>query len=276
MSIITLTTDFGTKDYTVAAIKGRLFQDLEDVAIIDISHQITPFNVPEAAYILKGAYPNFPKNTVHIIGVDSEKNDLHKHLVVRLNNHFFIGADNGIFSLLSGSEPFDEIVEIHHPKSETSSFPTLDVFVDVAVEIINGTPLSNIGKSIQECKEWLLNKPNISKENELIGHIIYIDQLGNVVTDISKELFDRVVSNRNFEIIVSVAKINKIHANYSALINYSLPPSQQQKPGKAMAIFNSLNLLEIALYKGEPNKGGSAANLLGLCVGDSIKITYNN
>ncbi len=276
MSVITLTSDFGIKDYSVAAVKGRLLQDLPAVTIVDISHNITPFNIPETAYIVKAAYPNFPKKTLHIIGVDGEKNNLHKHVVIQAKNHYFIGADNGIFSLLFPKEAIEEIIDIHHPKSQHSSFPTLDVFVDVAAEIVNGTPLANLGEPINQVKEWVQNTPNSAHHNELLGHIVYIDHLGNVITDISKSLFEKFNDKPSFEISISNAKITKIHENYSALVDYSLPSAQRQKPGKAMAIFNSLGLLEIALYKGIPNHGGSAASLLGLSVGDSITISFNN
>ena len=276
MSIITLTTDFGIKDYSVAAVKGRLLHDIEQAVIVDISHSVTPFNIPQAAYILKGAYPNFPKNTVHIIGVDSEKTALHKHVVIKVAKQYFIGADNGIFSLLFKPDSIEQIIEIHHPKSISSSFPTLDVFVDVAAEICKGTPLDNIGSPLETLNQWVVNKPNISKDHELLGHIIYIDHLGNVVTDISKPLFEKSCANRSFEIQVSTVKITKIYPNYSAIVNYNLPVEQRQKPGKAMAIFNSSDLLEIALFKGIPNFGGTASSLLGLQVGDSITIKFTD
>ncbi len=275
MSIITLTTDFGLKDYSVSAIKGRLYQDLAQVTIVDISHLITPYNVAEAAYILKGAYPNFPDKTVHIIGVDAEMTEAHKHLVVQLDNHYFIGADNGLFSLLSHKNHFENIIEIHHPKSAYSSFPSLDVFVDVASEIINGTPLRNLGDPLKEVKQWKQHQPGISIENKLIGHVIYIDHIGNLIIDITQDLLDDFTKKKPFEIIVGSAKITKIHTHYGALIDYSLPEHQRQKPGKAMAIFNSLGFLEIALYKGAPHSGGSAAGLLGLSVGDSLNISIN-
>ena len=101
MSIITLTTDFGMKDYFVAAIKGAIYTDLPDAKIVDITHNISPFNITETAYIIKNAYTHFPKGSIHIIGVDSESNQENKHIAIQLDGHYFIGTDNGIISLLT-------------------------------------------------------------------------------------------------------------------------------------------------------------------------------
>ncbi len=274
MHIITLTSDFGSKDYAVAAVKGSLLDLIDNPTIIDISHEITPYNIPEAAYILNAVYSNFPKNSIHIIGIDSEKTLEQRHLIARYNGHYFIGADNGIFSLIAEQDQFDRIIEIQHPKSKDSSFPMLDIFVDIAAQIVFNEELENLGNSTTEVKKWIKNIPDLSSENELIGHVNYVDRYGNLVTDISKEFFDTVCNDRSFEIFASNAKIKKIHQNYNAFINFELPITQRQKTGNALAIFNSLGFLEIALYKSDPQHGGSASTLLGLEVGDSIKIVF--
>ena len=100
MSIITLTTDFGTKDHFVAKIKAAIISDSPETNIVDISHKISPFNIMEAAYVIENSYKHFPEKTIHIIGVDSEKNPENKHLVVKLNQQYFICADNGIMSIV--------------------------------------------------------------------------------------------------------------------------------------------------------------------------------
>lgn len=272
MSIITLTTDFGIKDYSLAAVKGCIFRDLPTAKVVDISHQIKPHNIVEASFIINASYPNFPKNSIHIIGVSAEQTIENKHIVAQIDGHFFIGADNGIFSLIQGNKELEHLVEIEHPKSATSCFPVRDVFVDVAIEIAKGTSLSSIGKRVTHINSWVKNKPNISRENELIGHIVYVDHYGNLVTDISKAFFNQYAQDKRFTLIASSAKISKIYTNYDAIVDFSQPLSQRQRAGKALAIFNSLDLLEIAIYKSNPENGGSAASLLGLDVGDSIKI----
>lgn len=274
MSIITLISDFGTKDYSVSAVKGSLLSLIKQAVIVDISHDITPYNLFETAFALNASYPNFPIESIHIIGVDSEYSIEHKHVVAKLNNHYFIGADNGVFSLLANESEFEIIVEIQHPKSKESSFPMRDVFVDIAAQIVFKERLENLGKPVKSIKTWVKNLPNIGGENEIIGHIVYIDNYGNSITDITKELFSTSKKGRKFEIIASSAKMNKIYTNYNAFVNYNLKLNQRLQAGKALAIFNSLGLLEIALYKSNPNHGGSASSLLGLNVGDSIKVVF--
>ena len=146
MAIITLTTDFGEKDHFAGAIKGAIYSELPDVKIVDISHSVSPFNIPEAAYIIFNAYNSFPKGTIHIIGIDSEINEENKHIAIKLDDHYFICANNGIMSMICAEIAPEKIVEINiHDKIETS-FPVLDVFVKMACHIARGGKLEVIRK----------------------------------------------------------------------------------------------------------------------------------
>jgi len=272
MPIITLTTDFGTRDYTVAAVKGALLSAIESVTIVDITHEIAAYNIVEAAYTLRAAYPNFPKGSMDIIGVKAEKTPLHKHLIVKIKGHFFIGADTGFFMLLAGSDKIEKIISFSHHNAK-SIFPTKDVFVKIVKPIDADNDITKIGTSITSVTKYNAINPRISVDNELIGHIIYIDQFGNAVTDISKEVFENSNQNNKYKIKAGGTTIKRIYKNFDAIQDYNLPASKRQKPGVAMAVFNSLNYLEIALYKSNP-KHGNAFNLLGLKVGDSIKIIF--
>ena len=132
MSIITLTTDFGTKDHFVAKIKAAIISDSPETNIVDISHKISPFNIMEAAYVIENSYKHFPEKTIHIIGVDSEKNPENKHLVVKLNQQYFICADNGIMSIVCNKLNPDGIYEINiHDKIESND-SALKTFTQVA------------------------------------------------------------------------------------------------------------------------------------------------
>ena len=127
MSIITLITDFGTKDHFVAKIKGTIISELPQAGIVDISHQISPFNIMEAAYVIENSYQHFPEKTIHIIGVDSENTPECSHIVVKLNDQYFICADNGIMSIVCHNIKPDKIFEINiHNKidSQNSGFDT--------------------------------------------------------------------------------------------------------------------------------------------------------
>ena len=113
MSIITLTTDYGNKDYFVSSLKAKLISAIDEINIIDISHNISPFNLSEAGYVLEGAFRNFPKGTIHILSVDSELTPENKHIAIMYEECYFIGADNGVFSLMFRDKKPDQIVEIN-------------------------------------------------------------------------------------------------------------------------------------------------------------------
>ena len=177
MSIITLTTDFGTKDHFVGAVKGTIYSELPNARIVDISHHISPFNITETAYILKNAYKSFPEGSIHIIGVDSELNTENKHIALKLDNHYFICPDNGVISLLASEIKPEKIVEINiHDRIETS-FPVLDVFVKVACHIARGGTLEVIGKTILNFKQLVeLQQGKIWVESEEgIGSTFFVE-----------------------------------------------------------------------------------------------------
>ncbi|MBT8318132.1 MAG: SAM-dependent chlorinase/fluorinase [Lutibacter sp.] len=277
MSIITLTTDFGTKDHFVGAIKGTIYSELPDARIVDISHQISPFNITQTAYILKNAYKSFPEGSIHIIGVDSELNDENKHIALKLDNHYFICPDNGVISLLASEIKPEKIVEINIHDRVSTSFPVLDVFVKVACHIARGGTLEIIGKIISEFKQLVELQPTVSSDkNTINGNIIYVDNYGNSISNISHKLFQEIGKGRRFEVIANKYIFKKIYKKYSDIIDFSLPKEQRQKDGSRMAIFNTANYLEIAMYRSNSNTVGSAFSLLGLNYRDIITIKFND
>ena len=275
MSIITLTTDFGTKDHFVGAVKGTIYSELPDARIVDISHHISPFNITETAYILKNAYKSFPEGSIHIIGVDSELNAENKHIALKLDNHYFICPDNGVISLLASEIKPEKIVEINiHDRIETS-FPVLDVFVKVACHIVRGGTLEVIGKVIPEFKKMIELQPTISIANNAIsGNIIYVDNYGNSISNITKKLFQEVGKGREFEVSANKYTFSRIHTKYSDIVDFTLPKEQRQKDGNKLAIFNSANYLEIAMYRSNLNTVGGAWSLLGLNYRDIITVRF--
>jgi len=276
MSIITLTTDFGTKDHFVGAIKGTIYSELPDARIVDISHHISPFNIPETAYILKNAYKSFPEGSIHIIGVDSELNDENKHIALKLDNHYFICPNNGVISLLASEIKPEKIVEINIHDRVSTSFPVLDVFVKVACHIARGGTLEIIGKIIPEFKQLVELQPAISSDkNTITGNIIYVDNYGNSISNISHKLHQEIGKGRAFEVTANRYIFKKIYTKYSDIVDFSLPKEQRQKDGSRMAIFNSANYLEIAMYRSNSNTVGSAFSLLGLNYRDVITIKFN-
>mgnify|MGYP001064738599 FL=1 len=276
MTFVTLTTDFGHKDYSIAVIKAALLSQIPEVNIIDISHQISPYNHSETAYILKNSYAAFPKGSIHIIGVESEFTPENIHLAMEFDGHFFIGADNGIFSLIKEELKSTKIVAINIHKSVITSFPVLDVFINVAAHISRDGELEVIGSPVNEICELTNIKPVINpEENKILGSVIYIDNYGNVVTNITEKLFKKIGKTRNFMISARTLKFRKIHNSHGGSIDFSLPKEKREEDGKKVALFNSAGHLELAVYKSNPSTVGSASSLFGLNYRDPITIEFD-
>jgi len=275
MSLITLTTDFGTKDHFVGAVKGAIYSELPDAKIVDITHEVSPFNITETAYILKNSYKSFPDKSIHIVGVDSELSPENKHIALLLDNHYFICPDNGLISMIASEINPTQIVEINIHDRIESSFPVLDVFVQVACFIARGGNLEVIGKEIKSYKQMTEIQPKINAtQTQILGSVIYIDNYGNVISNISKKLFNEVGKGRLFRIKARRYTFNKIQQKYNDIINYEIDEDRKHYDGNKLAIFNSAGFLEIAIYRSNLNSVGGASTLLGLSYRDSITIEF--
>lgn len=257
MSIITLTSDWSTSDFYVGAIKGKILSQCKESTIVDISHNIQAFNTAQAAFILRNAYPNFPQGTIHLIFINTEPSPTRPFLVVKANGHYFIGADNGIFSLVSG-EHAEKIVKINIDNAK--SFSALDVFTDAACKLTDGANIEELGDPVPSFNLRIPLRPTI-EDTTLTGSVIYIDSYQNVVTNITKELFDKVSQDRGFEIFVQSKhyKVNSISNFY-----------QEVPVGELIALFNSVGLLEIAI------NNGNAARLLNLDTNSTVRVEFKD
>jgi S-adenosylmethionine hydrolase len=275
MSIITLTSDYGLKDHFVGALKGKILSEYSEAKIIDISHEIDPFNTVEASYIISASYSSFPKGTVHLIGVDMEHNKENQHIVMQWNDHYFIAADNGILSMLSQKIVPQKIVAINIHDRLPSDAADLDVFVKVACHLAKGGLMNVIGKEINTIKQVTDLQAVLSADgNSLKGHVIYIDHFGNVITNISKKYFIEVAKGRPYEIVLKTKNIKTILPNYSAIASSDKYPIKSYE-GEKLAIFNEAGFLEIAIFRSNPSKVGSANSLLGLNYRDVINIMFS-
>ena len=146
MAIITLTSDWGSSDFYVPAVKGAIFSLLPDVNIVDITHNVKSFDVKSAAFIVKNCYKNFPKGTVHVLAVDTEESSDNPHVALKVNDHYFVGTDNTIFSLIVDKDSYEAVIIDVMQDTGFFTFSTRDSFAKVAVMLSNGVPLSEIGK----------------------------------------------------------------------------------------------------------------------------------
>ena len=282
MSIITLTTDYGLKDHFVGALKGKILSEFSEVKIVDISHNIDPFNTVEASYMIGAAYMSFPKGTVHLIGVDSELNKENRHIAIQWNDHFFICADNGILSMLTQKIVPQKMVAINIHDRLTVEATDLDVFVKVACHLAKGGLLNVIGKEIDSIKQVTeLQAIVAADKNSIKGYVIYIDHFGNVVTNITKKLFLDLAKGRPYEIVLNERGKQKVKGNikniwpkYSDIANVSNYPVKNYE-GDKLAIFNEAGFLEIAIFRSNPASVGSANSLLGLNYRDVVNIVFS-
>ena len=257
MQIITLTSDWSQNDFYVASVKGSILSICPDVTIIDISHQIQSFNILQTAFVLKNSFRNFPDGTIHIIAVNSIADKENPLVIVRALNHFFISCDNGIFGLLLDEAP-ETIIRIKTGLNQGSTFVALDVFGKVACDLIKGKKPDDIGTPCNNLNKRIPVLPAID-ESLINGSVVYIDSYRNAITNISSELFHRIGKKRAFDIFVQSNhyKINKINTTYN-----------ETSAGEILALFNSVDLLEIAI------NNGNAADLLNLNINSVIRIKF--
>ena len=260
MSIITLTTDLGTKDSYLATVKGSIHSQLENVKIIDISNHIQPFNIHEAAYILRNCYRDFPKGTIHIVSVDEELEINAEYIGVLSNGHYFFGTDNGLFSLLFNEIKPDKIIKLNITQdTDCLTFAIKNIFVPAACHISRGGTMEIIGTEIKdfEVKKSELNA--VIEKNNIRGSVIYVDRYGNSITNINKETFERVRRDRDF-----IIQFGRENDNITKISNkYKDVPISEK-----LAIFGENKLLQIAINQGKSNK------LLGLKLHEIIRIDF--
>ena len=276
MAVITLTTDFGEKDHFTGAVKGSIYRELAAAVIVDISHLVSPFNIQEGAYILKNAYRHFPSGSIHIIGIEAELTPEHRHIAMLLDGHYFISADNGILSLLASEIKPEKMVEITVHDNVESSFPVRDIFVKAACHLARGGTLEVIGKTVTTHKEIKALIPVVDAETtKITGHVIYIDNYGNVVTNITRKLFESVGKGRDFELSARNYTFTTLYNRYSGIVNFKTEKSERADDGKKMALFNSDGYIELAIYKSNLDTVGGASTLLGLYYRDTVTVRFS-
>ncbi|OQA00076.1 MAG: Adenosyl-chloride synthase [Bacteroidetes bacterium ADurb.Bin408] len=256
MRIITLTSDWGLRDHYLGAVKGTILTLIPDARIIDITHNITPYDIISASFVLKNAFLSFPEGTVHIVGINTEASLQNAHIVALYKKHYFIGTDNGIFSLIF-EQSADKIVEIDiHQDSDFFTFPTRDVFVKVAAHIFEKGEIDSLGNVKKSLNEKYFISP-VTVNNVIKGNVLYIDSYGNVITNISLDLFKSFTKGKHFSINFrgSNYEIQKISQSYNDV-----------EQGEKLAIFSTTGLLEIALNQGQ------ASSLLGLHPNDNVNV----
>ena len=260
MSVITLTTDFGTRDNYVSVMKGVILGINPSVCLVDITHEIAPRQIREAAFLLLSAYRWFPSGTVHLVVVDPGVGGKRNPIIVETERYLFVGPDNGVFSLIYEREQEFQVFKISNPQfflpKVSNTFHGRDIFAPAAAYLSKGTPPSQLGEQINRYVRFPFTGPEI-KEDILEGEIIHIDRFGNLVTNISEETLKGFVGRdkEEFQIIIKDKILNRICHTYSDV-----------PQGELLVVIGSSGFLDVSA------NCASAAEMLSAKPGETVRV----
>jgi S-adenosylmethionine hydrolase len=250
MRIITLTSDFGTRDYYAGHMRGVLLSRANDITLADITHEIDHFDITQAAFVLRAAYASFPIGTVHLILVH-HRLGMQDVLCIEQDGHFFIGLDSGILSLMF--EDLDSAFRLHN----TDHLSWQELIALAVAGIQQGKTLDELGSAVTDFVRKIHLKPVVTNAY-IKGAAVYIDGYQNIVFNISKRLFEGVQKGRPFELYYKRHDpVTEIHEHY-----HEVPV------GEVACIFNSAGYLELGINM------GMAASLLGFKIDDIIQVHF--
>ena len=256
--IITLLTDFGTKDSYVASIKGVILSINPHCLVVDITHQVSPHDIQEGAFILANAYSYFPKGTIHLSVVDPGVGGIRKPILIVTQDYFFVGPDNGLFTFVAQREKVKQVVALTKKKyffsKISSTFHGRDIFAPVAAHLSLGIKPNVFGYETNSLKELRFQKPAI-KEGKLLGEILHIDAFGNLVSNIDEGKLFQFIQSYPFTIRAGEKTIRGLKKGY-----------WEAKKGELIALLGSGGFLEVSVRQ------GSAQKVLKAKRGDAIQI----
>lgn len=256
-SIITLTTDFGIKDHYVGVLKAVLLSIAPDVRLVDISHQIPPQDIMAGAWVVRNSAMLFPPDSVHLVVVDPGVGTSRKPIAIKIKDQYFVGPDNGIFSLIADQYEYSG-VELNHAKfwrpSPSNTFHGRDIFAPVAAHLANGVELEDLGDPIEKLETYRWAVP-ISDKDGVQGWIVHIDHFGNLISNIPESMIRKAGADANLKIYVGNTIFDTIVNTFGDVPD-----------GEPAAYIGSSGVLEIAINKGD------AREMLGVEKGAQISI----
>lgn len=254
--VVTLITDFGLHDSYVGTMKGVMLRIHPQARLIDVTHQITAQDILEASLVLDSGYRYFPVGTVHVVVVDPGVGSGRRPILVAGREHYFVGPDNGTFTGVVDGDPEACAYEIRERQfllpSISDTFHGRDVFAPVAAFLARGVAPEEFGPPINDLRRFSIPVARVWGD-QIRGEVVHVDSFGNIVSNISRTDFDRAVGERKFRILINGKTLDRIHRAYS-----------DQERGKALALFGSNGLLEIAIAEGR------AERRIGAGKGDTI------
>lgn len=252
---ITLTTDFGTQDYYAGALKGALLKRCPTVTLCDISHGIKPFDIVQAAFVVRNAYPEFPEGSLHLIAVNCVYGSDFRFVAARHDGHFFLAPDNGLLTLLFEQLAATDLRAL--PAPAPGHFPVKAAFAQAAGHLSGGGTFETLGAEAGPLLHRISLQPVITP-TRIRGTVIHVDNFENVIVNIHRDTFDKSLNGRAFSLFFKRNDpITRLCQNYCDV-----------PVGEPLCLFNSAGFLEIAVNMGR------AATLLGLKVEDVVEVVY--
>ncbi len=258
--IITLTTDFGLSDHYVAAMKGVILGICPLSTVIDISHAVAPYSIPQGAYLISQAWQSFPVGTVHVVVVDPGVGSARRAIVAEVDGHRFVAPDNGVLSLVLAAGYRAKIRRIsavkffRQPVSQT--FHGRDIFAPVAAHIAGGLPLSQLGPAIKDPVLLPLGLPVQTGAKSWEGTVLHIDRFGNVVTGFPVAQWPSLAKTP-FRLQLGKTKLSLTASSYAAM-----------EPGKSYVIAGSSGYWELS------GNQRDTAKLLAARPGDKLTLQF--
>lgn len=255
MSILTLTTDFGTRDFYAGALKGAVLRRCPGAQLVDISHDITPFDILQAVFVVQNVWREFPEGSIHLIAVNCVYGPEAHFVAARKEGHYFLAPDNGILTLLFEDLLPSDVRTLPTPPQE--HFPVKQIFAEAAAHLVADKPFELLGGYAAPLLQRISIQPVIMP-GRIRGTILHLDNFDNVVVNIRRDVFEKVGQNRPFSLYFKRHDpITRLSSNYS-----DVPVGEQ------LCLFNIAGYLEIAINMGR------AASLFGLKVEDVVEIVF--
>ncbi len=255
MQLVTLTTDFGTQDYYVGALKGALLSRAPELPLIDISHDVKPFDIVQGAFVVANIWREFPEGTIHLIGVNCVYQPDFRFVALRHEGHYFIAPDNGLLTILFQNIDQNNLRSL--PADPKEHFAVKKVFSDALAHFAQNKPFEELGEYPAPLLERISIQPVITP-TRIRGTVIHVDNFENVVVNIRREIFEKALNGREFSLFFKRNDpITKLSGNYC-----DVPTGEQ------LCLFNAADFLEIAVNMGK------AASLLGLKVEDVVEVVF--
>ncbi|MEJ2038130.1 MAG: SAM-dependent chlorinase/fluorinase [Desulfosarcinaceae bacterium] len=265
MSLITLLTDFGTRDEYVGVLKGVIYTINPNATVVDLSHEVAPQDVRAAAYLLRASYEYFPKGSIHMAVVDPGVGSRRKVLAARAAGHVFLAPDNGLLDPLLARGGVETMVAVDAPElyrpPVSRTFHGRDIFAPVAAHLSLGYAIGRLGAPMDPDEAVRLagrETPHFNGHDEVCGHVVRIDRFGNLITNIGSELLAAAGLSddaASLEIRIGDTGIQGISASYS-----------DAPDGAFVAVVGSSNCLEIAVAM------GNAAKMLNLQIDAEVYV----